>query len=274
MTVNEKELEAAIESGIDPKEEESAPPEEETVIETEGEEEASETPGEPAQKPKPDGFQKRINKVTSDKHKYKNEAEGLRRKVAELEADRPIAASGEPKYSDYDVSKYDYDEDLMKAEYQKDLTKHYVKVETKNAQKTQAENVIKAKHNKLFDDYSLKVDELGVEDFYGAVTVLSDHVTLSPAAYEAIMTRKNGPAVELYLSKNLDEAERIGSMPGGAQAAEIGELSRKLAAPTGKKITNAPDPVKPAKSGGGGLEKSLDDPDAKFTMEELQEKFG
>jgi hypothetical protein len=260
--MSDEELDAEIEAGITSNTEELAPPVEEPE-QTEEEPEQIETEGDEPSGPAKDEFtekvRKRINKRTADYYREKNRADELERKIADLEASKPVSAENEPKEEDFD-----YDP----AQYQKALVKYYAKQEVaKSMQGNQAQKA-KARSEEILQKYNAKVEKSGLEDFDEVVTGLFQNKILGQTAYEALLEQDNGPQIEYYLGKNLELAAKIGSKTPAQQAAEIGKLSVKLAAPKGKKVTKAPDPVTPAKSGGGsGSTKDV----ANMSMDELME---
>lgn len=247
--MNEEELDAAIQDLTE--QEESAPPEEKEEIEETEEEPAAE--GDETSEPeKPEvskGFQKRINKRTADYYREKNRADELEKKIANLEAQRPVDVGNKPKEEDFDYDREAYQEALIEWKVEQGIAKS-LRQSTANQAKSQADTVL--------DNYKAKVEQSGLDDFDEVVTELYQNKVLGNAAYDAILHQDNGPLIEYHLAKNLDLAAKIGSKTPAQQAAEIGKLSVKLAAPKGKKITKAPDPVKPAQSGGGGLSKEMD----------------
>lgn len=253
--MSDEELDAEIEASITSNSEDSAPPLEEPE---QPEEQPDEPEGDdpPAKDELTEKVRKRINKKTADYYREKNRADELERKIAELEASKP-ATESEPKEEDFDFDP---------VAYQKALVKYYAKQEVaKTVQSTQAEQT-KAKTDAILQKYNAKVEASGLDDFDEVVTGLFQNKILGQAAYEAILEQENGPQIEYHLGKNLELAEKIGSKTPTQQAVEIGKLSVKLAAPKGKKITKAPDPVTPAKSGGGsGTPKDV----ANMSMDEI-----
>jgi hypothetical protein len=262
--MNDEEL-ADIEASITTvsSEEESAPPEEEKeeIIETEEtpeDELEGDEPSEPEKPKVPKGFQKRINKRTADYYREKNRADELEKKIADLEAQRPVDVGSKPKIEDFDFDEAAHQEALLDWKLEQKVAKIQLKTKAQQA---------KANADTVLEQYQRKVETSGLEDFDEVVTPLYQNKILGDAAYEALLIQDNGPLIEYHLAKNLELAAKIGSKTPAQQAAEIGKLSVKLAAPKGRKTTKAPDPVKPAKSGGGGLSKDA----TEMSMDELME---
>jgi hypothetical protein len=259
--MQDDELDAEIEASITSNDGDAAPPEEEAeTIETEEDSDSSILETTEPEKPEvPKGFQKRINKRTADYYREKNRADELEKKIAALEANKPVDASKKPKEEDFDYDKEAYQEALIEWKVEQGVLKLQQQTKAQQA-KSQADTVL--------DNYKAKVEASGIEDFDEAVTELYQNQILSATAYEAILGDDNGHLVEYHLAKNLDLAAKIGSKTPAQQATEIGKLSVKLAAPKGRKISNAPEPVTPAKSGGGGLSKKPEEMDMDEIMED------
>jgi hypothetical protein len=239
---------------------EAAPPEEEPEETAEDSDSSILETTEPEKKPEVSkGFQKRINKRTADYYREKNKREELEKKLAALEAQKPGNVANKPKEEDFDYDPAAYQEALIAWNVQQAVIKqqHLNKV-----------NQSKSKADEVLEKYNAKVEKAGIEDFDEVVSELYQGKILGATAYEAILEQDNGPLIEYHLGKNLDLAAKIGRKTPAQQAAEIGKLSVKLAAPKGKKISNAPEPVKPAKSGGGGLAPDPESMDMDAFMED------
>jgi len=84
-----------------------------------------------------------------------------------------------------------------------------------------------------FTDWKDAVDTLVVSGF------------MNKDLIDAAMAVDDGPAVLHHLGTNLDEAERISSLPPIQKAAAMAKLSGTLAAPRTVPVSNAPAPIKP-----------------------------
>ena len=74
---------------------------------------------------------------------------------------------------------------------------------------------------------------------------------MKPDMVEVISGHRRGAAGGLPPATNLHECARIASLSGRQQALEIGKLAARLAAkPEPKRISAAPEPVKPIKATG------------------------
>lgn len=89
-------------------------------------------------------------------------------------------------------------------------------------------------------------------------------VLMKPDMVEVILDIDEGPQVAYHLATNLHECARIASLSGRQQALEIGKLAARLAAkPEPKRISAAPEPVKPIKATGSTQKRPED-----MTMDE------
>ena len=73
---------------------------------------------------------------------------------------------------------------------------------------------------------------------------------ISDLMADAIMMEANGTDIAYHLGRNVQESIRIAKLPPVQQALEIGKLAVKLAgqAPPAKKVSSAPNPIKPVGS--------------------------
>ena len=75
----------------------------------------------------------------------------------------------------------------------------------------------------------------------------NENLKITPVMAEAIKDSEVGPEIAYHLGKNPKEAERIANLSPLAQVREIGKIEASLVAtpPTGKKVSSAPEPIKP-----------------------------
>jgi hypothetical protein len=84
-----------------------------------------------------------------------------------------------------------------------------------------------------------------VEDFHEVMS--ESDAPMTKAMAEAIVGAEDaGPGIAYYLAKNVQEAERIASLPEKQQAREIWKLEQTLGKPT-KTPSKAPPPIDPVK---------------------------
>jgi hypothetical protein len=240
--------------------EESAPPEVEAP--TEPAEEPVEETEEVQAEPEPEiskGFQRRIDKRTAD---YYREKEA--REAAEAEIER-LKVQLQPVEAEPTLEQFDYDE----ASYQRALVKHYAKQEVQAIrQEAEIRNQSEAKRQAQ-EAHNDRVDKANIEGYKEKVeTLVTSFPNSAPipmSMIEALQLDEKGPEITAYLSDHLEKAHEIASMSPLKIATQIGKLSAQLSATPKKKITNAPDPVKPLVSG-GTVAKKVEDMDMDSIM--------
>lgn len=232
------ELDQKIEDAMKEDNEESAPQLEEVpAVETpkntaEGTQEA--------EKPKEDGFQKRINKVTADKWEATRRAEAAEAKLAEMQTAQAPQQTVEPKLEDFDFDEQAHNSALI--DYKVDQKAQSLQKQQQDIQTEQAQAEITRK----FTENSAKFaeDKPDFNDVLGKVPVLQ------PAVLNELMSRENGPELAYFLGTHSDVADEIIRMNPVAAGIKIGEISRKLVEPKQIKPSSAPDPIEPVSSGG------------------------
>lgn len=101
---------------------------------------------------------------------------------------------------------------------------------------------------KAFDSEALKVLEAGRKqytDFDASIKNFEEINGITNQMIEASMDAGNAHDIIHYLANNLDEAERIKTLPLHKMGAAIGKISAKVAAPPPKPQSKAPPPIKP-----------------------------
>ena len=203
-----------------------------------------------------DGVQKRINKLTAQKHEFRRQAEEANKRLAEYEQRIQNVPQNEPKLEDFD-----YDESAWlnaMVDYRVDQKAAQIRLETV-AERQQSEQ------QKALQDWDRRIKETGIQDYGPVVQELTTSMQIPPAIEKAIMSDEKGPQLAYYLGKHLDVADRIVSMEPVQAAMELGRISAKLSTAVKPKLkTKAVDPAKPVKSG-SKLTKTYED----MSMEEL-----
>lgn len=215
-----------------------------------------------AEKPKEDGFQKRIDKVTADKYAEKRRADELQKKIDALEAAKEKETLVKPKLEDHD-----YDEDAFnEANRQYEIDKGVQETLAKQQAEAKAEQQ-KTESEKVLADFNEKVKILGKSDFEekaNAIPILPQGVA------DAIMQSEDSAEMVYHLGSNLDKADAIANMSPAMAMMELGKISAKLKAKPEIKTSAAPDPIAPLKSG-SSLSSDIGD---EMSMDEWMKKFG
>ena len=184
---------------------------------------------------KKDGVQKRFDKLTADKYAEKRRADELAKRVQELEASKPPAAT--PSLEDFD-----FDEDAHRAA----LIKQEVQAAISGQTQAQRDADVLAAREVAAAKFSEGISSLNKEDFDA---VASSVPLLPEGVADALMQSDNGAEVIYHLGSNLDVADRIAGMSPLAAMAEIGRISASMATQPVVKPSAAPAPIAPLKTG-------------------------
>jgi hypothetical protein len=203
----------------------------------------------------PEGVQKRINTLTARNHAEKNRANKLEQELAEAKSQIAQQSQVEPNEDDFES--YDEFEDAK--------IQHRVDKALANSAQAQQVQAQEKESYQVERDYTERINKFGKADFQEVIAPL-DQMGVPVEAAKVIMSDENGPQLAYYLGNNLDKAEQIFHMPTYKAAAELGKISAKLSnGKPNKKPTQAPDPVRPIKPGGGVISKEQ----AEMSMEEI-----
>ena len=194
-----------------------------------------------AEKPKEDGFQKRIDKVTADKYAEKRRADDLQKKIDALEAANKKETLVKPKLEDHD-----YDEDAFnKANLQYDIDQGVRETLAKQSADAKAEQQ-KTESEKRITNFNERANALGKSDFDEKANAIPN---LPTGVADAIMQSEDGAKMVYHLGSNPEEAEALANMTPAMAIMQLGKLSAKLSAKPEIKTSAAPDPIETLKSG-------------------------
>lgn len=182
----------------------------------------------------PKGIKKRIDTLT--RQRYERDA-----RIAELEAQ---LAAHKPQPKDPQPQDFDDLETYLEAK-----AEHIAGMKMSQTQQVAAQEAIRQEKAQGFNQ---RADELrkSAPDFDQAIAAVPA-VLMKPEMVDVILDIDEGPQVAYHLATNLHECARIASLPERQQALELLKLAAKLAArPEPKRVTSAPEPVKPIKAQG------------------------
>lgn len=215
-----------------------------------------------AEKPKEDGFQKRIDKVTADKYAEKRRADDLQKKIDALEAAKEKETLVKPKLEDHD-----YDEEAFeKANRQYDIDKGVQETLAKQSADAKAEQQ-KTESEKVLTTFNERANALGKSDFDEKANAIPN---LPQGVADAIMQSEDGAEMVYHLGSNPEGAEALANMSPAMAIMQLGKLSTKLSAKPEIKPSAAPDPIDPLKSG-SSLSSDIGDD---MSMDEWMKKYG
>ena len=192
-----------------------------------------------------DGVQKRINKLTWEKHEAERKAAA---KIKELED--KIAANVATVTEDVapTLKQFDYDDEKYQAamiDYRvEQRLKTLNPVRNEPAQPTVdpvAESFL-AKRRKYAEE-NTEYTQLSTDPS------MANAITPNTGMYNYIVTADNGPKLHHHLLNNTDELIRIQALPDWQQGAELAKIESKLNQVKATQRSKAPAPVKPVSSG-------------------------
>jgi len=201
-----------------------------------------EKPEEPAEEL--DGVQKRINKITFDKHEEQRRADKLQAELDELKAKQPATTQAEPKLEDYDYDEQAYNSALISYKV-KQTASEMVSDQRKLEQERQA----KIEQEKVTANFNEKV-AVFAKDKPDYVEAVSKIPILQPSVLDGLMRDENGAELVYHLANNLDVADQIVNMNPINAMYELGKISSRLSKVEPIKPSSAPDPIEPLKSNG------------------------
>jgi len=173
-----------------------------------------------SERPKKDGAQKRIDRLTREKYQLKAELDVIRRSLD----------GGQTRSNGVDRGQYESDQDYIEAVVEQRLAQR----ETQR----QAEQSV-SKRDKIFAEAE-KLGNFDRDEFAA--------VPITGVMAEAIMDSDIAAQLVVYLNDNPDEAEDIADMSKARQAAAIGRLEARLEGGSKPKAVSksaAPEPIKP-----------------------------
>lgn len=185
-----------------------------------------------------DGFQKRINKVTADKHDAIRRAEKLQRELDDIKGGPAEPDIKKPKLEDFDYDDAAYNEAML--DYKVDL-----RLKKQDEDRIQREQKIEAQRiQKSFNDQIVSLAKPDFAEVAGAIP------EMAPEIVQAMMQFDKGAEIVYYLGTHLDVADNISNLPPSLAMIEIGKLSAKMDSKPQPKPSAAPDPIEPLSSGG------------------------
>ena len=253
-------LDAFVQEAID-QDSEQAPVENQTTesapVEDAIKPEATEATEPKGDEPKEDGYQKRINKITADKHKEIRQreasdkrADDLQAKLDLIEANKPTL--NKPNLEDDDIN---FDEDLFNKRSVAFQVQEQVKAELTTQKAKQDQTDQKAAAEQVQVKFDERADALGKEDFAAKANAIPK---LPEGVVDAIMTLENGAEMVYHLGSNLDKADSLAKMTPMAAMMELGKISASMSVKPEIKTSAAPDPIEPV-TAGSALSEKMDD---------------
>jgi len=224
-------------------------------------EKESEAPTE-AEKPKGDGFQKRIDKVTADKYAEQRRADELQKWKDDQLAKQAAEKAVKPKLEDFDYDEEEHNKAVRQHEIDQGVQAALAKKSAEAEAKQQQQD-----SEKVLNTFNERVEALGKADFDTKANAIP---TLPSGVVDALMQSEQGAEIVYHLGSNLEVAESLAQMSPGMAMMEIGKLSTRLSAKPEIKPSAAPEPIVPVKAG-SALTSNID---GDISMDEWMRKYG
>ena len=209
-----------------------------------------------SKEPEVTGYQKRINKITADKHAERRRADELEQRLKDLQATSVPISTDVPKLEDFDYDDAKFNKAYIAHEVRKTHDEAVVAQQTRDATAVQT---------KVNAEFARKVAESAIPDYSDVINGLVGSVPLSEGLINAVMQAENGPEIAYHLGKNLDVADRLAAADPLVAALEIGRISAGLTGKKTKTPSKAPTPVQIVKGDGSGTGKNYE----KMSMDEI-----
>lgn len=266
-------IQEAMNNGIEDSAQVESAPQDEVITDKEPELEDSSNESPESEDSHSNGFQKRINKVTADKYKEKERADKLELELKELKTrlEKKVEPPKKPAIEDFDYDDEAFQEALV--DYKLEVREQKRAADdAKNQQAKLEQEKVKSQEQR-----ALELQKSFAEKAKDVIQVKPDFEetlqrvpTLDQGVLMAVLADERGPDIAYYLGKNLDIADGLSNMSPIEAAVEIGRLSVKLAQPKQVKVSSAPEPIEPVKSG-GAIESDIGD---EMSIEDWMAKYG
>jgi hypothetical protein len=234
-----------------------------TAPEQETEQAESETPeaSAPQADDKPaetDNVQKRINKITAEKHAEKRKADQLQREIDSLKAATKAPEVKAPALEDYDYDEAAFNAASISHQVREGVAAESLRLQNQGVVSKQAEL-----NQQREQSFNAQVAEMTAAkpDYQEVIKSLPE---FNQDTLDAIMSSDQGAELAYALGEKLDLADEIANASPMVAAMKLGELSAQLKQKPNIKTSAAPSPIEPVSSG-GGLSKDL----GEMSMEEL-----
>ena len=212
-----------------------------------------------------DNIQKRINKITAEKHAEKRKAGEEKRKAEELQRklDAMQAAQKPVETKAPTLEDFDYDETAFNAASISHQVKQGVANESQRLQQQGIAAQQEAVRQQKAQAFDAQVAEVTATkpDYQDVIKNLPE---FNGDTLDAIMSSDQGAELAYALGENLELADEIASASPMVAAMKLGELSARLKQKPQIKPSAAPSPIEPVSSG-GSLSKDI----GEMSMEEI-----
>lgn len=184
--------------------------------------------------------QKRINKLTWEKHEAERKARELEERLTALEQPKPdlsqaISDIKVPQYADY-ASDEDYQAALQS--YNVQTFERLQETTQTQAEADKARQEREAKHAAYQDKVAAYAEVH--EGFVDAL--MNSNVNISDSVQQVLFESDKAAELTHWMAENAAEAVRINNLPPILAAKELGRIEASLEAVAPKKVSSAPPP--------------------------------
>jgi len=201
------------------------------------------------------GVQKRMNKLTADKHEERRQREASDKRANDLQAKLDLIEANKPKLEQPTLEQHDYDEDSFNQASVAFQVQEQVKAELTTQKAQQEQNNQQAAAQEALGKFNERAEALGKDDFDVKAKAIPE---LPDGVANAIMSLENGAEMVYHLGSNLDKADALSSMTPMAAMMELGKISASMSVKPEIKTSAAPDPIEPV-TAGSALSDKMDD---------------
>lgn len=211
-----------------------------------------------AEKPKEDGFQKRMNKITKKAGEQERRADSLQKQLDEMQKT--------PELEEPTLEQHGYDTDAFN-----DAQVDYkIQEGVKKGIKANSQGNILEKQElealQLTESFIEKVTAIDSE----GMDKINSIPDLPKGVVDAIKQSPESGELALYIATNPEVADKLAAMNPTVAMMELGRISVKMSIKPEIKLSAAPDPITTLNSGGSALDVNEDD----MSMDQWMAKYG
>lgn len=206
---------------------------------------AEATEATPKESELPKGVQKRLATMARQKNSARDDLAAANRRVAELEAEKTAAQNApgpKPKMDDFDTEEEFYE--AMAGHKANEIVSERMQAD-RAASDAQS---VKADRDRIIDSHNVREEAYAdtVDDYNDISSIGADFYRNNSGAVSAIIESEHGPEVMYHLGKNIEAAEKIGSMSPNMAAVAIGKIVARLEGGANtRNVSKAPAPIAP-----------------------------
>ena len=200
-------------------------------------------------KPKRKPASERIGELTAKFRTAERAKQAAEERAKRLEERLKTYETPPPKESDFDS--YDEYTAALSAHQYRQANKQERQSDVEDA-RHEVEQAEREANEALAEAYNERVTAFAetVPDFHQKVA--DPTLPISPAMARHIQSSEQGPQIAYYLANNRADAARLAKLSNETDVArEIGRIEGRLTLPAPKRVSSAPDPVKPVATGAG-----------------------